>query len=493
MRAADSKIALPGALVLGAVSAFAFEPVGWWPLMPVALAALCELLHRAGSLRRALLIGWLFGLAQFVIGLNWIATAFTYQAEMPAWLGWVAVVLLAIYLAIYPALTALAAWRFRGHPIGYVLAAGAAWIATEWLRATLFTGFAWNPLSVILADTPARGLTRWLGTYGLSGIVMLGAAALADRRRLVAFPLALIATLGLGWVALGRDPGRSATLIRVVQPNIAQQDKQDESFDAINFDKLEALTGTPGPLPRVILWPEAAVPWYPELQPWARRRIAALLGPRDTILFGADSLIIENNEVVAARNALFAMDAAGRLTGRYGKAHLVPYGEYLPMRPLLSAIGLSRLVPGDIDFWAGPGPRSLNVPGVGLVGIQICYEIIFSGQVLDRTQRPRFMFNPSNDAWFGDWGPPQHLAQSRLRATEEAMPVVRSTPTGISAVIDSRGALRVALPLHRAGFIQTTIPEAGAPTLFARFGNLLPLLFAFVLAAVAVALRRRQR
>jgi apolipoprotein N-acyltransferase len=480
------------ALAAGLISALGFAPTGWWLLSYAGFAALLMLVRRAENWRGAALLGYAFGFGQFVVGLNWIAGAFRYQETMPVWLGWVAVVLLSFYLAIYPALMALAAWNFRAKPLAYALAAGAAWIITEWLRATLFTGFAWNPLAAAFADTPARGLARLVGTYGLSGIVALGAAALADRRRLIAFPLALIATLGLGWVMLGRDPGRSATIIRVVQPNISQQDKQDESFDAINFDKLEALTGTPGPLPRLILWPEAAVPWYPELQPWARRRIAMLMGPRDTVLFGADSLIFEKGEMVAARNALFAMDAAGRISGRYGKAHLVPYGEYLPMRPVLSAIGLSRLVPGDIDFWAGPGPRSLDVPGIGPVGGQICYEIIFSGQVLDAAHRPRFLFNPSNDAWFGDWGPPQHLAQARLRAAEEAMPIVRSTPTGISAVIDSRGALLVALPLHRAGFIQTTLPDAGAPTPFSRFGNLLPLLFALLLTAAAVALRRRE-
>ena len=481
------------ALAAGLLSALGFAPIGWWLLSYAGLAALLMQVQGAPTWRRAALLGYAFGFGQFVIGLNWIAGAFRYQETMPVWFGWLAVVVLSFYLAVYPAMMALAAWRFRIKPLAFALAAGAAWIVTEWLRATMFTGFAWNPTAAALADTPARGLTRLVGTYGLSGMIVLGAAALADRRRLIAFPLALVATLGGGWLMLGRDPGRSATLIRVVQPNISQQDKQDETFDAINFDKLETLTGPPGPLPRLILWPEAAVPWYPEIQPWARRRIAMLMGPRDTVLFGADSLVFKQGEVIAARNALFAMDAAGHLSGRYSKAHLVPYGEYLPMRPVLSAIGLSRLVPGDIDFWAGPGPLNLNVPGIGPVGGQICYEIIFSGQVLDPAHRPRFLFNPSNDAWFGDWGPPQHLAQARLRAAEEAMPIVRSTPTGISAVIDSRGAITVALPLHRAGFIQTILPEAGAPTLFAQLGNLLPLLFALVLAAAAVALRRHAR
>ena len=125
------------------------------------------------------------------------------------------------------------------------------------------------------------------------------------------------------------------------------------------------------------------------------------------------------------------LHADGTLGPRYDKAHLVPYGEYLPMRPILSAIGLSRLAPGDIDFWPGPGPHTLDLGRFGKAGLQICYEIIFSGQVVDRAHRPDFLFNPSNDAWFGSWGPPQHLAQARLRAIEEGLPVIRATPTGI--------------------------------------------------------------
>jgi apolipoprotein N-acyltransferase len=161
------------------------------------------------------------------------------------------------------------------------------------------------------------------------------------------------------------------------------------------------------------------------------------------------------------------------------------------MRPLLSALGLSRLAPGDFDFLPGPGPRSLALPGFGTVGVQVCYEIVFSGHVVDRAGRPRFIFNPSNDAWFGRWGPPQHLALARLRALEEAMPVVRATPTGISAIVDSDGRVRASLAWHHRGVIDFVLPEPGKPTLFSRFGNLLPLLLALLLAVAAIALPRK--
>src|SRR5688572_2959907 len=138
------------AALLGAASALAFEPVGWWPLLPVAFAILCELACRSKNLWRALLTGWAFGVGQFVVGLNWIATAFTYQAAMPAWLGWIAVVLLSLYLAVYPALAAGLAWRLgAGRPVALVLVLSGGWAVTEWLRAGIFTGFAWNPVGVV--------------------------------------------------------------------------------------------------------------------------------------------------------------------------------------------------------------------------------------------------------------------------------------------------------------------------------------------------------
>jgi len=185
----------------------------------------------------------------------------------------------------------------------------------------------------------------------------------------------------------------------------------------------------------------------------------------------------------------------GRVVARYDKSHLVPYGEYLPMRPLLSALGLSRLAPGDMDFLSGPGPRSVDLGGEwGKVGFDVCYEIIFSGHVVDEHNRPDFIFNASNDAWYGSWGPPQHLAQARLRAAEEGVPVLRATPTGISAVIDGRGNVVKSLPWRTAGVIDAVLPPAAnSATVFARFGNLIPILLGLLLIAGGIVLRRRRR
>lgn len=490
------------ALAVGLASATGFAPLGLWPITLICFALLMHIVRSAPDLKSALARGYWFAVGHFTIGLNWIAGSFAYQDAMPVWLGWIAVVALSFYIAIYPAMAAGLAWRHgRAHRLIFLLLFAAAWIVTEWLRATVFTGFAWNPLAVTFVGVGT--VTQWIGTYALSAIVILGAGVIwlgATRQIRAAILPALICAAAI----LPSVPGlpepdldirmQQQPLLRVVQPNIGQQDKHNAAFDALNFQKLEAMTGAPSSTPRLILWPEAAIPDYIQEEPWARARLATLLGPRDALLTGGVALEYDRTgKLVGARNSVFALLPNGQITARYDKSHLVPYGEYLPMRPILSAIGLSRVVPGDLDFWPGPGPRTFDVPGFGKVGFQICYEMIFSGQVVERGHRPAFIFNPSNDAWFGSWGPPQHLAQARLRAVEEGLPVVRSTPTGISAIIDADGAIINSLQYQKAGYIEARLPFPHKPTLFARFGNILPFAFSLALTALAIATGRRLR
>ena len=533
----------------GVVSACGFEPWGLWPLTIAAFAVLLWLVGQAPSPRSALACGYWFGAGQFMLGLNWIATAFTFQSNMPAWLGWVAVLLLSLYLAVYPAMAAGLAWRWSFFPlpsagegtarsaegegpassasphpgaashrlslsrrgerglVSYTLLFAAAWIVTEWLRATMFTGFAWNSVGVALVPTGAARMAAIVGTYGLSGVLVLlaGMLFLGFRRqgRAALMLFAGVAILAPGAIVLDRPPLPAPDIpVRIVQPNIGQQDRWREGFEEENFARLARFTGAPAATPRLVLWPESAVTeplgdnrplMQPEIEA-LRRRVGSLLGPNDLLLTGGITVASPDGyRVTEATNSVFAMDSTGRVLGRFDKAHLVPYGEYLPMRPILSAIGLSRLAPGDLDYIPGPGPVTLDFGAFGEIGFQLCYEIIFSGEVVDRANRPRFIFNPSNDAWFGAWGPPQHLAQARLRAIEEGLPVLRSTPTGISAVIDADGKLLSSLPWRTAGAIDTLLPRPEPPTLFARAGNVLPFLFALLLVLIAVAMRRKGR
>lgn len=505
-------------LLAGALSAIGFAPLGIWPATLICLALLYYLINAAPTKKQAFTRGWLFGVGHFAIGLNWIATAFTFQAAMPAWLGWVAVLALSLYLAIYPGLAALSAYYLgRNRPIALVFGFAAIWIITEWLRSWVMSGFAWNPLAVIAVD--AGWSARFIGTYGLSALVALAAGVLyfaAINRRKAALYLGIpILSLGLVSAAMLRSAPltlaqtNTATPVTVVQPNISQADKWQPDFADRNFALLADQTVSKQPptdipaRPRLVFWPEAAIPdyiedgyperlYYPFTARTNRSRIVSLIGPQDVLVTGALKLDFnDQGRTVAAANSVFALNAGGDILGSYDKSHLVPFGEYLPLEGLLSAIGLSRVVPGAIPFTPGPGPRNIDLGDFGVAGLQLCYEIIFSGQVVDPDNRPDFLFNPSNDAWFGKWGPPQHLAQARLRAVEENLPIIRSTPTGISAVIDRNGTVLGQVEAGISGHVDSILPPSGAPTLFGLWGNIASLMLAFLLLLMAVAFRRR--
>jgi apolipoprotein N-acyltransferase len=228
---------------------------------------------------------------------------------------------------------------------------------------------------------------------------------------------------------------------------------------------------------------------------YARALIARNIGPDSLLLTGGQRLVFTpEGRLSGAYNAVLALDSDARIAATYAKAHLVPFGEYVPLREVLEPLGLTRFVPGAIDFLPGPGPRTLDLGAWGQAGIQVCYEIIFTGQVTDRTNRPDYIYTGSNDGWFGAHGPPQHFAQSRLRAIEEGLPVLRSTTTGISGIIDARGVVRQMLPMHVAGRIDALVPPPAAPTLFARLGNVLGLCWAMVFLLLAfVAMRHSRR
>jgi len=505
------------ALLCGGLAATGFEPLHLWPMGLLGLAGLIALLARCPTWKQAVFTGWLFGVGHFSIGNTWIATAFTYQAAMPAWLGVVAVILLAFYLAAFPALAGLLAWRFsRANRASLVSGLAASWILTEWLRGWLFTGFPWNPLAAIaLGSFDRPGLAAALpamGTYALSGMVVLlaGAWQAAFARDRFDWKGALLILVPVALLLMPTRPDRSEGRLTftLVQPNIPQHELNDPAFFETSFQRLARLSAPLGPGKRLLLWPESGVPDYlregypdrfyldnygadPVL---ARKRLGRVAGPGSLLMTGTVDLEFRDDEVAGARNAVSALDSNGSIRGSYAKAHLVPYGEYLPMRALLTPLGLSRLVPGDVDFWPGPGPRTLDLGAWGQPGVQVCYEIIFSGQVTDRANRPEFLFNPSNDGWFGAWGPPQHLAQARLRAIEEGLPVLRATTTGISAVIDAHGVVRQFVPHGQAGRIDGKVPPAAPPTPFARLGNILALGWSGILLVLSlVASRSRAR
>lgn len=510
--------------LLGLVAALGYPPVhAWWAALP-ALALWIAHLRTASGWKGALWIGWTFGWAHLTLANNWIATAFAFQSDMPEMLGFVAVPLLCIYLAVYPALAALAAHlagrRSGALAFGAVLAS--AWIVTEWLRSWVFTGYPWPPLGLmLLGDWDSPGLARflpWIGTYALSGLAIWLATALIgavtnyqhSRGRMAIAVAGTFAVIAGPMFLRVWSPDETEINYTLIQPLIPQDELNDGSKFEEQFQRTARLTSKNSDQSRVVFWPESSVPDYLEdgypqryytrmtagADPdFARRRIGMVIGPQSTLLAGVVNLNIGAGSdgrprALSARNSVIGLNGEGEITHHYAKEHLVPYGEYLPLENILGAIGLSRLTAGSIPYIPGPGPQTLDLGEHGRAGVQICYEIVFSGQVVDRDNRPDYLFNPSNDGWFGAWGPPQHLAQARMRAIEEGLPVLRSTTTGISAVIDAEGNVVDHVPSGEAGVLHGRIPQAKAPTLFAKLGNALPLIWAAILAVLGLGIPR---
>jgi apolipoprotein N-acyltransferase len=550
-------------VLAGGLAALGFAPWDLWPLTLLGAVALAWLVIAAPGPGAAALRGWLWGVGHFALGLNWIAHAFTFQAKMPAALGGVAVLGLAMFLALYPALAAGLARLGRGRAAQLLLLAG-LFAGLEWARGVVLTGFPWNPLAA--AWLSLTGPSQWLAVLGSHGVTLLtmvlaaGLLLLAlgqGRERLAGAGLAslVIGIAATGSLMLGTGGLIGAPLL-VVQPNIGQDQRYTPAFEAAALTQYKALTaqgmarlaaistamtdaepaaapaagaadnapgavaadgalpapaatdgsqppldaGIAGPdadrsatangnvlsrLGAIILWPEGAVLNPVENNPALRRELASVLRPGDVLLFGGTGLSGRGYA-----NSLFALDAQGRILGRYDKAHLVPLGEYVPARSLLEPLGLARLVPGDADFVPGPGPRLINLPGVAPVGPIVCYEIIFPGAVVAPGQRPGWIANVSNDAWYGADGPPQHLAQARLRAIEEGLPVVRATPTGISAIIDPWGRVISAIAPGQADVLVNVLPAPAPETVFGRYGNAIALLLSALVIALGLALPR---
>ena len=490
------------ALAAGAVAACGFAPWHLWPLTILAVAGMSLLVDAARTRRGGFATGWWFGVGNFTVGLAWIAHAFTFQAAMPAWLGWPTVVGLAMFLALYPGLAALGARLApAGWPRAFVFAA--AWMLAEWLRGVVLSGFAWNPLGAAwLESGGVAQAASVVGAVGLSGLMMLagGMAALGLRHNRQTALVTFGAICGFAVLCALLVPGvvpAAGPVVHIVQPNIGQEERWDPAVGEGHLARQLAMTRAalpPGHVPALVMWSESSLQGLVEEDAALRARLAGVLGPSDLLLFGGIAVARDAaGNADAARNSLFVIDASGRLRGRYDKAHLVPLGEYVPAHDLMTRLGLARLSPGDLGFLPGPGPRTLTLPGFPAVGVQICYEMIFPAEVVEPGRRPAWLLQPSNDSWYGSWMQPQHVDQARLRAIEEGLPVARATPNGTSALIDPRGRILAALGPRAQGAISARLPAALAPTLFARWGHLVTLLFGAVLIAAAAAMARRAR
>lgn len=492
------------ACAAGGLTVISLPPFSILLAAPVAFSMLFVLLRHLAS-GRAFLVGWAFGVGQFGVGISWIAESFFVDAERFGALALPAVAGLSAALAVFPALASVVFARLerrvRPDGIAACLLLATCWTAFEWLRGHVLSGFPWNLAGYALVEHEAlRQAGAWVGSYGLSFLVVLAgtlpgvALSGAVRARVGALVLsAAIVGVGAGagtFRLAGDELAPGGVELRVVQGNVPQREKWAPGSRESTLAHYLDLSTRSGSVD-VLLWPETAFPGYLDEDTEARARLAAVLPDRSLLLTGAPDRV-ETGEGIDYFNAVQAYDGAGLALAGYAKHRLVPFGEYVPLPDWLP---VERLTEGLADFSPGPGPRSLALPGVPPLAVAICYEIVFPGGVVDRSSRPDWIFNATNDAWFGtSIGPEQHLAAARMRAVEEGLPVVRAANTGISAIIDADGDIVQRLDIGKTGVIDAPLPGARSETPYGRAGDwTLLALVTLCWAAVWIGVRSRGR
>ncbi len=498
---------------LGALLAGALPPLDLTPLIFVAFPGLLWLDEGSAGPWASARLGYVFGSGFFVAGLYWIAAALFVDIARFWWALPFAVIGLPALLALFPAaalgLTSLGTIRLRLPAGARIFLFAVAWSAAEWARGHFLTGLPWNLVGYVWSGGFPGSLAMlqsvaWVGIYGLSFVTVVAAAlpALLGIPSLVPLPQArraapalgaaflILAPAAVGAIRLQLMPsGSTATWLRLVQPSIPETMKWDPAAAEANFHRLVELSGAPAEHPlAAVLWPEGAASFLLERDD-ARRAAIASVAPRDGyVITGALRANPPPARPTQIWNSIEAIDSAGTIRARYDKAHLVPFGEYVPFGGVLP---IKKITPGSIDLSAGPGPRTITLPGLPAFSPIVCYEAIFPGAVVDAEGRPAWIFNVTNDAWYGrSSGPYQHFAIARTRAIEEGLPLVRVANNGISGVIDPAGRVVARTGLDSVGYADVALPAAVSPSLYAAAGDWI---FAAMLMLGMVPVLRRWR
>jgi apolipoprotein N-acyltransferase len=506
------------AVVAGLLAAFAQPPWGFLPgLLGYGLMfRVVDAAEGPRALRAAFFRGWLAGFAYFIVSLWWIAQPFQVDAREQGWMAPMADPVVSAFMALFWGAATVAYRALAGRGVLRALLFAAALSGFEWLRGHLLTGFPWDlPGETWKAGTAMSQAASVVGAYGLTwltlALVCLLAVEAEGRKGRIAAIFAVAAGLGLygfGAARLARIPTRpiaGAPWVRVVQPDVAQSSKYDASMFASIVERYVALTARPAPhRPDVVVWPEGAVPAafedYLAVGAWPRAAIAGALQPGQTLILGGYRFAVDARGRPVTFNSLAALrpEAGGDLTVEaiYDKYRLVPFGEFMPLDGLASLIGLKQMVHVGDGFTPGPRPRPLQLAGLPLVQPLICYEALFPGFTRAGARlsgkRAAWIVNISNDAWFGTAsGPRQHFNMASYRAIENGLPLVRATPTGVSAIVDAAGRTVPGERLDEGAFgvIDAPLPPAMPPTPYDRFGDWL--FFALLALSLIGAGRRR--
>jgi apolipoprotein N-acyltransferase len=501
------------AFLLGVCAAATLPPVDLTPLLVAAFPGLLWLEEGSVRPRASFALGYVFGFGFFLAGLYWIAAALFVDIANFWWLVPIAAVGLpaafSLYIGFALLATNLAAKNLRLPSTARVFTFAIAWTVAEWLRGHAFTGLPWNLIGYAWSGgfPGAIGVLQsvaWVGSYGLSFLTVLAASLpallgtaslipISRGRRLapaIAAGLLILAAGVAGAVRLETMPTITTGIwLRIVQPSISQTMKWDPVAAEKNFRLLRDLSDAPATRPiAAVVWPEAATPFFLERDAGHRREIAAVAPSQGYVITGAVRANLPPGPVVQVWNSIEVLNTDGEIIADYDKTHLVPFGEYVPLRTVLP---FKKITSGMVDLSPGPGPQTLELPGLPPVAPLICYEIIFPSAIVDENHRPDWILNVTNDAWYGkSSGPFQHFAIARARAVEEGLPLVRVANNGVSGVMDAAGRVLARIDLDTVGHADLPLPAAGKTTPYARAGDWI-LLALLILGALPVVFRVR--
>jgi apolipoprotein N-acyltransferase len=487
------------AFVAGAAMPLAFAPVG---LAWLAMLCLAILFHswQEQSMRRAARRGYLFGLGMFGVGTSWVIVSIHEFGHTPLWLAILLTVIFVAFLALYPALLGAIVVRARlmaGLP-GMLLGLPSAWVLVEWLRGWLFTGFPWLSIGYTQTDSVLAGYAPLLGSYAISLVIAVLAACLVVLvsvpgrvAKLVALATVILVVLAGGMLQRLQfvSPMGKPVEVALLQGNVAQDEKWLPGMREVILDRYrdmtDAVMGTP-----LIIWPETAVPdfYHNAVNDYLADITRRAEEAGSDLLIGVPILEYQGIEPTYYNSVV----SLGGEFAVYHKRHLVPFGEYVPLGNLLRLIGGVFNLPMS-DFSSGESAQT-RLPGAGLqLGVTICYEDVFGNETAAALPQASVLVNVSNDAWFGDsLAPHQHLQMARMRAIETGRPMLRSTNTGISALIDHEGRITTRSPQFEIHTLRGQVQPMQGATPYVRFTDI-PLIFlALGLLGFAVLLGRRR-
>ncbi len=491
-------------LILGILSAATFAPVHLIFLLPICYSGLLVLLMQVKTGKQAFFVGWWFGFGQFVLGLYWIGVAFTIDANAHAALIPVPTLVLPACLGLFTGFATYIIYKSGTRGISRILLFAAVWTVFEYVRGLLFTGFPWN-----LAGYSWGGMlamlqwTAFIGIYGLTLLTIFissipalladGTLSLQQRRNYVLLDCVLLVFLvGTGFWRL-QAPAQNMiadTEIRVVQPNNPQKNKWKGDTRFEHLRNLMDISQTEGGQDRHWIWPETALPFFLTTDQRLQNYIAPRLPEGKTVISGAPRRHPTERKYW---NSVQALSSDGTIQGVYDKRHLVPYGEYLPIREFFKKSGIASLIPAldnmsDFSFPEADMGKSTNYGDLPPARTLICYEVAFPWEVQAPDQFD-WILNVTNDAWFGNTsGPHQHFVISRARAIEQGVSLIRSANNGISAIIDGYGRILQKRTPTEPGFLDGMIPApVKSRTFYARYGESIPIaltLLFFILASL---------